>query len=89
MLKAKQQQAKNAEDSAKKKVDAAKKILNIKEFAREESKKKMDKTFGGSMDKIKKAKKNIEDGQKEFREAGDLVRSLLAKIGAKSSGGKT
>jgi hypothetical protein len=54
MLKAKQQQAKNQTEDAEKKVDAAKKILNIKEFAREESKKKMDKAFGSSIDKSKK-----------------------------------
>jgi chromosome segregation ATPase len=91
MLKAKQQQAKNQTEDAEKKVDAAKKILNIKEFAREESKKKMDKAFGSSIDKIKKAKKNIEDSQKGFMDAGDLVKSLLAKIEAKggTQGGKT
>jgi hypothetical protein len=70
-------------------VDAAKKILNIKEFASEESKKKMDKTFGNSMDKIKRAKNNVEDGQKEFNQAGELVKTLLAKLGSKAPGGKT
>ncbi len=90
-LKAKQQEAKNTEDAAKKKVDAAKKILNIKEFASEESKRKMNETFGSSIDKIKKAKSNIESSQREFSEAGELVKSLLSKIESKGGtpGGKT
>ncbi len=90
-LKAKQQEAKNKKEEAEKKANAAKKILNIKEFAREESKKKMNKTFGSSIDKIKKAKNNVESSRKEFLEAGELVKSLLAKIEAKGgpTGGKT
>jgi len=81
-LEAKRQQTKNATDAAKNKVESAKKLLNVKEMANREARSKMNKTFGDSIGKVKNAKKNVEDSQREFQKAGELVKLLTEKLEA-------
>lgn len=80
LIKAKQMQAKTDMDAAKNKADAAKEILDAKGIAHKEGRSKTNKVMSDAKVKADKAKKGIEDRQKEFLKAGDLVKSLIAKI---------
>jgi len=80
LMKAKQMRAKADMDAAKKKADAAKKILDAKGIAHKEGRGKTNKVMSDARAKADKAKKGVEDRQKEFLKAGELVKSLIAKI---------
>lgn len=80
IMAAKQQQAKMTMDAAKNKADAAKKVLNAKEIAHQEGKNKTDRAMNDAKSRAERAKGSIEDRQREFQKAGELVKSLIAKI---------
>jgi chromosome segregation ATPase len=83
-MKAQQQQAQQSMDAAKKQADAAKKVLEGKELLYGMAKDVSDKTMNDTQSTLKKAQQGMEDREKEYQNAGTVVKDLLAKIEAQA-----
>ncbi|MDD1683931.1 MAG: hypothetical protein LUO98_08875 [Methanoregula sp.] len=85
-MKAQQQQAKLAMDSAKQQAESAKKILTVQEMLFMTAKDASDKTMNDAQSTLNKAKQGIEERQKDYNNAGAFVKELMAKVEAQARG---
>jgi multidrug resistance efflux pump len=83
-MKAQQQQAKLSMDAAKQQADAAKKVLEGKELLFGTTNDVSDKTMNDAQSTLAKAKQGMEDRQKEYQNAGTMVKDLIVKIEAQA-----
>ncbi|MFA5268518.1 MAG: hypothetical protein WC379_11155 [Methanoregula sp.] len=83
-MKAQQQQATASMDAAKKQADAAKKVLEGKELLFGSANDVSDKTMNDTQSTLNKAQQGMEDREKEYQNAGTVVKDLLAKIEAQA-----
>jgi chromosome segregation ATPase len=85
-MRARQQQAKLAMDSAKQQAESAKKILTVKEMLFMTAKDASDKTMNDAQSTLNKAKQGIDERQKDYNNAGAFVKELMAKVEAQARG---
>lgn len=83
-MKAQQQQAQQSMDAAKKQAEAAKKVLEGKELLYSTANDISDKTMNDTQSTLTKAQQGMEDREKEFQNAGAVVKDLIAKIEAQA-----
>ena len=82
MMQAQQQQIKMSMDAAQQQTESAKKILDTKEMMFSTSKDATNKTLNDAQSTLQKANQGIDSRQKEFQNAGEQVKELIAKIEA-------